>query len=96
MMNYSERIHTKFVTRTNTEEVLMSADVLSFPKERTHVALALLKVARSQEERAPHRCIALQRDAIALMALELKEARYAAPVAPRALESLGGGSDDLH
>ena len=73
----------------------MAADVLSFPKERTHVALALLKVARSHEERAPHRCIALQRDAIALMALELKEARYAALVAQRALDALGEGSDDL-
>ena len=67
----------------------MAADVLSFPKKRAHVALALLKVARSHEERA------LQRDAIALMALELKEARYAALVAQKALDALGGGSDDL-
>ena len=80
--------------RTNTKHVLITADVLSFPKERTHVALTPLKVAHSREKRAPYRCIALQRGAIALIALELKEAKHAGLVAQRALDSLGEEAAD--
>ena len=56
-----------------------------FPKEKHNVALTLLKAATRLEKSSPEGCIALQRRALALMALELKQARYAAYAAEKAL-----------
>ena len=64
----------------------MTAEVLKFPREKHNVAMTLLKAATSLEESSPQDCIALQRRAIALMALEVKQARYAAYAAQMALE----------
>ncbi|MDC6472295.1 hypothetical protein PQZ11_04445 [Luminiphilus sp.] len=63
----------------------MTAEVLKFPKEKHNVAFTLLKAATRLEKSSPEACIALQRRAIALMALELKQARYAAYAAEKAL-----------
>ena len=67
----------------------MTAEVLKFPKEKHNVAFTLLKAATRLEKSSPEGCIALQRRAIALMALELKQARYAAYAAEKALEEVG-------
>jgi len=64
---------------------ILTAEVLKFPKEKHNVALTLLKAATRLEKSSPEGCIALQRRAIALMALELKQARYAAFAAEKAL-----------
>ena len=53
-------------------------------KEKHNVAFTLLKAATRLRSR--HQRIALQRRAIALMALELKQARYAAYAVEKALE----------
>ena len=66
----------------------MTAEVLKFPKEKHNVAFTLLKAATRLEKSSPEGCIALQRRAIALMALELKQARYAALVAQTSLEEI--------
>ena len=66
----------------------MTAEVLKFPKEKHNVAFTLLKAATRLEKSSPEDCIALQRRAIALMALELKQARYAAYAAEKALEEV--------
>ena len=66
----------------------MTAEVLKFPKEKHNVAFTLLKAARHLEKSSPEGCIALQGRAIVLMALELKQARYAAYAAEKALEEL--------
>ena len=68
----------------------MTAEVLKFPKEKHNVAFTLLKAATRLEKSSPESCIALQRRAIALMALELKQARYAAYAAGKALEEAIG------
>ena len=68
----------------------MTAEVLKFPKENHNVAFTLLKAATRLEKSSPEGCIALQRRAIALMALELKQARYAAYAAEKALEETIG------
>jgi hypothetical protein len=67
---------------------VLTAEVLKFPKEKHNVALTLLKAATRLEKSSPEGCIALQRRAIALMALELKQARYAAYAAEKALEEV--------
>ena len=56
----------------------MTEEVLKFPKEKHNLALTLLKAATRLEKSSPEGCIALQRRAIPLMTLELKQARYAA------------------
>ncbi len=61
---------------------------LKFPKEKHNVAMTLLKAATRLEKSSPEDCIALQRRAIALMALEVKQARYAAYAAEKALEEV--------
>ena len=66
----------------------MTAEVLKFPKEKHNVAFTLLKAATRLEKSSPEDCIALQRRAIALMALELKQARYAAYAAEKALDQV--------
>ncbi len=66
----------------------MTAEVLRFPKGRCSVALTLLRTATRLEKSSPEGCIALQRRALALMALELKQARYAAYAAEKALEEV--------
>ena len=63
----------------------MTAEVLKFPKEKHNVAFTLLKAATRLEKSSPEGCIALQRRAIALMALELKQARCPAYAAEKAL-----------
>lgn len=50
--------------------------------------MSLLKAATLFEKTAPERCIVLQRKAIALMALEVKQASYAAYAAQKALEEM--------
>ncbi|MDA9219367.1 hypothetical protein N9O79_01460 [Luminiphilus sp.] len=70
----------------------MTAEVLKFPKGKCSVALALLKAATRLEKSSPEGCIALQRRAIALMTLELKQARYAAYAAEKALEEVLEGA----
>ena len=67
---------------------VLTAEVLKFPKEKHDVALTLLKAATRLEKSSPEGCIALQRRAIALMPLELKQARYAAYAAEKALEEV--------
>ena len=67
---------------------VLTAEVLKFPKEKHNVAFTLLKAATRLEKSSPEGCIALQRRAIALMALELKQARYAAYAAEKALEEV--------
>jgi hypothetical protein len=67
----------------------LTAQIYRFPTEISDVALSLLKTARALENTAPARCIAIQRKAIALMALEVKQARYAAFAAQKALDALG-------
>ena len=69
---------------------VLTGEVLKFPKEKHNVAFTLLKAATRLEKSSPEGCIALQRRAIALMALELKQARYAAYAAERALEEAIG------
>ena len=64
---------------------VLTAEVLKFPKEKHNVAFTLLKAATRLEKSSPEGCIALQRRALALMALELKQARYAAYAAEKAL-----------
>ena len=64
----------------------MTPEVLKFPKEKHNVAFTLLKAATRLEKSSPEDCIALQRRALALMALELKQARYAAFAAKKAME----------
>ena len=66
----------------------MTAEVLRFPKGRCSVALTLLRTATRLEKSSPEDCIALQRRAIALMVVEIKQARYAAYAAEKALEEL--------
>ncbi len=66
----------------------MTAEVLKFPKEKHNVAFTLLKAATRLEKSSPEGCIALQRRALALMALELKQARYAAYAAERSLQDV--------
>ena len=66
----------------------LTAEILKFPKEKHHVAMSLLKAATRFEKTAPERCIVLQRKAIALMALEVKQASYAAYAAQKALEEM--------
>ena len=68
----------------------MTAEVLKFPKEKHNVAFTLLKTATRLEKSSPEDCIALRRSALALMALELKQARYAALAAEKALEETIG------
>jgi hypothetical protein len=67
---------------------VLTAEVLKFPKEKHNVAFTLLKAATRLERSSPEACIALQRRAIALMALELKQARYAAYAAEKTLEEV--------
>ena len=67
---------------------VLTAEVLKFPKEKHNVAFTLLKAATRLEKSSPEGCIALQRRALALMALELKQARYAAYAAEKALEEV--------
>jgi hypothetical protein len=69
---------------------VLTAEVLKFPKEKHNVAFTLLTAATRLEKSSPEGCIALQRRAIALMALELKQARYAAYAAEKALEETIG------
>ena len=69
---------------------VLTAEVLKFPKEKHNVAFTLLKAATRLEKSSPGDCIALQRRALALMALELKQARYAAFAAEKALEETIG------
>ena len=67
---------------------VLTAEVLKFPKEKHNVAFTLLKAATRLEKSSPEDCIALQRRALDLMALELKQARYAAFAAEKALEEV--------
>ena len=67
---------------------ILTAEILKFPQEKHNVALTLLKAATRLEKSSPKDCIALQRRAIALMALEVKQARYAAYAAQMALEEV--------
>ena len=64
--------------------------VLEFPKKQTDVIKALLKLAIKLEKTSPEQCIAIQRDVIAMMALQCKEARYTAYAAGKALSAAGG------
>ncbi len=66
----------------------MTAEVLKFPKEKHNVAMTLLKAATRLEKSSPEGCIAVQKRAIALMTLELKQARYAVYAAEKALEEI--------
>ena len=66
----------------------MTSEVWKFPKEKHNVAFTLVKAATRLAKSSPEACIALQRRAIALMALELKRARYAAYAAEKALEEV--------
>jgi|GEM_PF-2211273 len=66
----------------------MTAELLNFPIKNHNVAFTLLKAATGLQKSSPEGCIALQRHAIALMAIELKQARYAAYAAEKALEEL--------
>ena len=68
----------------------MTAKVSNFPKEKHNVACTLSNAATRLEKSSPEGCIALQRRALALMALRLKQARYAAYVAEGALEEVTG------
>ena len=63
----------------------MTSEVLKFPHRRSHVIKSLLKTAKRLKDTSPEGCIGLQTHALALMALELKKARYAAE---RALEEM--------
>ena len=66
----------------------MTAEVLKFPEEKHNLAFTLLKAATRLEKSSPEDCIALQRRAIALMALELKQARYVAFAAEKAVKEI--------
>ena len=66
----------------------MTAEVLKFPRGKCDVALSLLKTAAALEKISPSKCIAIQRRAIALMTLEVKEARYAAFVVQKTLNEI--------
>ena len=48
---------------------VLTAEVLKFPTEKRNVAFTLLKAATRLEKSSPEGCIALERRAIALMAL---------------------------
>ena len=67
---------------------VLTAEVLKFPKEKHNVAFTLLKTTTRLEESSPEDCIAIQRRAIALMRCKLKQARYPAYAAERALEEV--------
>ena len=66
----------------------MNAEVSQFPKENHNGAFTRLKAATRLEKSSLEDCIALQRRAPALMALELEQARYAAYAAEKALEEV--------
>ena len=66
----------------------MTAEVLKFLNGNCDVALSLLKTASGLEKTSPSKCIAIQRRAIALMTLEINEARYVAFVVQRTLNEI--------
>ena len=67
---------------------VLNAEVSQFPKENHNGAFTRLKAATRLEKSSLEDCIALQRRAPALMALELEQARYAAYAAEKALEEV--------